>query len=65
MEKAPPPNLTEEQRRVWDFLAGGVRTVDELAQNLGLTAPQLGAALMTMEMKRAVRRLPGNRYERC
>lgn len=63
-EKPPPPNLTDEQRRVWEFLAGGVRTVDELAQNLGLTAPQLGAALMMMEMKRAIRRLPGNRYER-
>ena len=63
-EKPPPPNLTDEQRRVWDFLAGGVRTVDELAQHLGLTAPQLGAALMMMEMKRAIRRLPGNRYER-
>ena len=64
-EKAPPPGLTDEQRRVWDFLAGGVRTVDELAQHLGLTAPQLGAALMMMEMKRAVRRLPGSRYERA
>ena len=64
VEKAAPPTLTDEQRRVWDFLADGVRTVDELAQNLGLTAPQLGAALMTMEMKRVVRRLPGNRYER-
>ena len=64
-EKPPPPNLTDEQRRVWDFLAGGVRTVDELAQHLNLTAPQLGAALMMMEMRRAVRRLPGNRYERC
>ncbi len=49
---------------MWDFLAGGVRTVDELAQQLGLTASQLGAALMMMEMKRAIRRLPGNRYER-
>ena len=63
-EKAPPPGLTDEQRRVWDFLADGVRTVDELAQNLGLTSQQLGAALMMMEMKRTVRRLPGNRYER-
>ena len=60
----PPPGLTDEQRRVWDFLADGVRTVDELAQHLGLTAPQLAGALMTMEMKRAIRRLPGNRYER-
>jgi DNA processing protein len=64
VEKASPPGLTDEQRRVWDFLGSGVRTVDELAQHLGLTAPQLGAALMMMEMKRSVRRLPGNRYER-
>jgi DNA processing protein len=63
-EKAPPPGLTDDQRRVWDFLAGGVRTVDELAQQLGMTAPQLAGALMRMEMKRAIRRLPGNRYER-
>jgi DNA processing protein len=64
VEKPPPPNLTDEQRRVWDFLAGGVKTVDELAQQLALTSPQLGAALMMMEMRRVVRRLPGNRYER-
>ncbi len=63
-EKAPPPGLTDEQRRVWEFLAGGVRTVDELAQQLGMTAPQLAGALMHMEMKRVIRRLPGNRYER-
>jgi DNA processing protein len=65
VEKAPPPSLTDEQRRVWDFLAGGARTVDEMAQQLGLAAQQLGAGLMMMEMKRVVRRLPGNRYERA
>ena len=64
VEKAPPSSLTEDQRRVWEFLAGGARTVDEMAQQLGLTAQQLGAWLMMMEMKRAIRRLPGNRYER-
>ncbi len=64
VEKAPPPSLSDEQRRVWDFLAGGTKTVDEMAQQLGLTAQQLGAGLMMMEMKRVVRRLPGNRYER-
>jgi DNA processing protein len=64
MEKPAPPSLTDEQRRVWDFLAGGARTVDEMAQQLGLAAQQLGAGLMMMEMKRVVRRLPGNRYER-
>jgi DNA processing protein len=64
VEKAPPPSLTDEQRRIWDFLVGGAKTVDEMAQQLGLAAQQLGAGLMMMEMKRVVRRLPGNRYER-
>jgi DNA processing protein len=64
MEKPPPPSLTDEQRRIWDFLAGGAKTVDEMAQQLGLAAQQLGAGLMMMEMKRVVRRLPGNRYQR-
>jgi DNA processing protein len=64
VEKAPPPSLTDEQRRIWDFLAGGAKTVDEMAQQLELAAQQLGAGLMMMEMKRVVRRLPGNRYER-
>ena len=64
IEKAPPPSLTDEQRRIWDFLAGGAKTVDEMAQQLGLAAQQLGAGLMMMEMKRVLRRLPGNRYQR-
>jgi DNA processing protein len=61
----PPPGLDETQRRLWDFLATGARSVDEMAQQLGVAMPQLSTALMMMEMKKAVRRLPGNRYERC
>ena len=61
----PPPGLDETQRRVWDFLADGTRSVDEMAQQLGLVMPQLSTLLMMMEMKKVVRRLPGNRYERC
>ena len=61
----PPPGLDETQRRLWDFLAAGTRSVDEMAQQLGIAMPQLSTSLMMMEMKKAVRRLPGNRYERC
>jgi predicted Rossmann fold nucleotide-binding protein DprA/Smf involved in DNA uptake len=50
---------------VWEFLAGGARSIDELAQQLGLGVPALGGMLLMLEMKKAVRRLPGNRYERC
>jgi DNA processing protein len=60
-----PPDLDPTQRRVWDFLAGQVRTLDEMAQQLGLAVPQLSTTLMLLEMKKVVRRLPGNRYERC
>ena len=61
---APPPGLDEGQRRVWEFLAGQARHLDEMAQQLGMAVPQLTGALMMLEMKKAVRRLPGNRYER-
>jgi len=61
----PPPELDPVQQRIWDFLAGQVRTVDEMAQTLGLPVSQLSATLMKLEMKKVVRRLPGNRYERA
>jgi DNA processing protein len=61
----PPPGLDEVQRRVWEFLAGQPRHADEVAQQLGLGAAQVGTALTLLEMKKVVRRLPGNRYERC
>jgi len=60
-----PPDLDDVQRRLWDFLAEGARHLDEMAQGLGLTIPQLSGTLLTLEMKKVVRRLPGNRYERC
>jgi DNA processing protein len=61
----PPPGLDDTQRRVWDFLAQGARTPDEMAQQLALGVPQLSGALLLLEIKKVVRRLPGNRYERC
>ncbi len=61
----PPPGLDEAQQRIWDFLAGGPRHADEMVQQLGLGVGPLAGMLLTMEMKKAVRRLPGNRYERC
>jgi predicted Rossmann fold nucleotide-binding protein DprA/Smf involved in DNA uptake len=54
----------ETQRRVWEFLEGGSRAVDELARHLGMAVGQLSGVLLGLEMKKFVRRLPGNRYER-
>jgi DNA processing protein len=61
---APPPGLDDSQRRIWEFLGGQPRHLDEMAQQLGMSVPELSTALMVLEMKRVVRRLPGNRYER-
>jgi DNA processing protein len=61
---APPPDLDETPRRIWEFLAGGAQPGDRLAQELGIPVPELSRSLMQLEMKRLVRRLPGSRYER-
>lgn len=61
----PPPGLDEIQTPIWQFLAEGPRHIDEIVQHLRLTVPQAAAALLGLEMRKAARRLPGNRYERC
>jgi DNA processing protein len=61
----PPPGLDDVQMRLWAALADHPRHFDELVQQLGLGVSPLTTALLTLEMKRLVRRLPGNRYERC
>jgi DNA processing protein len=61
---APPPGLDETQRRIWEALAEGPRHLDELVQRLALAVPQLSGTLLMMEMKKVVKRLPGNRYQR-
>jgi DNA processing protein len=61
---AMPADLDEDQRRVWECLAGQPRHTDEIVQSLSWTAARAAGVLLALEMKRAVRRLPGNRYER-
>jgi DNA processing protein len=61
--QGPPPGLDEVQQSIWRLL-GEQRHLDELVQQLGLSVPQVSGALMMLEMKKVVRRLPGNRYAR-
>jgi DNA processing protein len=61
---APPPELDAPGQRIWDFLADGPRHVDTMAQEFGLPVTELTRTLMGLEMKKAIRRLPGNQYER-
>jgi DNA processing protein len=57
----PPLDLT--QQRVFDALATK-RHADELVRELSLSAGDLSRTLMQLELKKVVRRLPGNFYER-
>jgi DNA processing protein len=59
------PTLDPVQQQICDYLEGQARHLDEIVQALGLSVPRLTGLLLTLEMKRIVRRLPGNRYERC
>ena len=58
-----PPGLDEAQAKLWEAL-GSPRQADELARELGVEAGALAVQLMKLEMKKVVRRLPGNSYER-
>jgi DNA processing protein len=60
----PPPELDPEQQRVWDALADRQRPIDALVGELGLPVERITSTLFMMEMKKLVRRLPGNCYER-
>jgi predicted Rossmann fold nucleotide-binding protein DprA/Smf involved in DNA uptake len=62
-EPAPLPPLDPTQQRVYDALASK-RHADELVRELGISAGDLARALMQLELKKLVRRLPGNFYER-
>ncbi len=59
-----PPDLEGMPLRVWELLEEGPRAVDELAESLGEPMAALTRVLVHLEMRKVIRRLPGNRYER-
>lgn len=59
----PPLALDPAQQQIWDAL-DSPRHGDELARLAGRSVAELTQVLMGMELKKLIRRLPGNRYER-
>lgn len=59
----PPVGLEPLQQKVWDFIDQR-KYVDEIARHVQLSVGELSQVLMMLEMKKVVRRLPGNQYER-
>lgn len=65
---AGPPaslNLNETEQLVLDLLDDMPRPADELIARTGLTAAQVLATLSILEMRRQVRRMPGNQFIRA
>ena len=63
--RSPPVvEMDDSQRRIWEFLHDRPRQVDEMAQQLGLSISEITTTLLALELKKAIRRLPGNQYER-
>lgn len=60
----PLPELDADQQRVWEALANQQRPIDVLVQELGMPVERVTSILFMLEMKKLVRRLPGNCYER-
>ena len=59
-----PPGLDDGQRQLWELLQQQPQHVDDLARQANRPIHEVTSALMMLEMKKAVRRLPGNLYER-
>jgi DNA processing protein len=62
-EAPMPAGLDDGQQKIWTALAER-RLVDDLTVELALPIHELTRQLMTLELKKVVRRLPGNWYER-
>jgi DNA processing protein len=60
---APPLPLDPLQQAIWDALTEP-RDVDGLSRQVETPMSELTGVLMTLELKRVIRRLPGNCYER-
>lgn len=67
---APPAsrrleNLSPEESLVYEALEGEELDMESLLVKTGLASPPLGAALLSLELKRLVRRLPGKVFIRA
>jgi DNA processing protein len=59
-----PPNLSPDERMVYALVGGIPVHIDELVEHSRLAPSILAGVLLGLELKTAVRRLPGQRYER-
>ncbi|HET7909975.1 MAG TPA: DNA-processing protein DprA [Nitrospira sp.] len=62
--KSQPDHLGNHDRVVYDALSDEPVTIDSLLERTRLPVPSVMASLLTLELRRRVRQLPGQRYLR-
>lgn len=60
-----PPALNPLQRQLWDAMENDDVELEILLEKTGMRASEANSALLLMEMRKLVRRLPGNRFMRA
>ncbi|OGB89185.1 DNA protecting protein DprA [candidate division WOR-1 bacterium RIFCSPHIGHO2_01_FULL_53_15] len=60
--KTRPANLTPEEAKIYDALTDESKHLDSVAAEAGLPVHQASSLLMMLEIKKAVRQLPGKYY---
>lgn len=58
------PGMSEEQQKVYDLLAKGEMSFDQLCDQAALSAPKVSAALTLLQIAGKVEALPGKSYRR-
>jgi DNA processing protein len=56
--------LAKEDALVYDALSYEARSVDAVIESTGLSAAQVSATLLSLELNRRIRQLPGQQYIR-
>ncbi len=64
IEQSAPQGLDPLQMQIWELLAESPLHADEISRRTGTPIAVLTSALMQLEFKKLIRRLPGNQYER-
>lgn len=56
--------LSENEQKVYDALDNEERTIDEVIRKSGLPTSAVSVALLSLEMKRVIKQLPGKLFVR-
>ena len=60
----PALELSENEKLVYDVLSNEESSIDEVIRRSGLPSSAVSVALLSLEMKRVVKQLPGKLFVR-